>query len=119
MNAIELYEVVKDLPEEWWPAWMCNGKSFRRLRWRDSQWAIVYSDGSFDAGLTVEIAVMLFESSMMRGLLSKAIIVHTYFSHENGRTALELSGSGVNGTLHIDKPSLVEALAAACKAVAS
>lgn len=113
MNAIELYEVVKDVPREAWPHGPSRPMFYCEVRG-------FYHDCGMVCPLVVSWeAVMLFEASVMRWLLSKAIIVHVYYSHQDGRTSLTLNGSGINGTLHIDKPSLVEALAAACKAVAS
>lgn len=107
MNASELYAIVKDVPKEAWPdiSW-CNGAWFETDR-----------DGLIhrhSLSLEVETSVLMFEASMMRWLISQG---HHEFTWDPGNK----DGDATTLTLYsvaYPAPTILEGLAAACKAVA-
>lgn len=78
------------------------------------------SGGIFKVKMHPEAVSMLLEASMMRRLHAKAIVLQTYWQHQDGMSSVQLFGAGCPEHLFqasYTGASMVEALAAACKAV--
>lgn len=115
MNASELYAIVKDVPKEAWPdiSW-CNGAWFETDR-----------DGLIhrhSLSLEVETSVLMFEASMMRWLcrtlMAKKGMPHVLVvAPEDDDDRWRVFRSDRTHCIGVEN-TFVEALAAACKAVA-
>lgn len=120
MNAAELSEIVKDVPREAWPD---------ALRLEPHVWHVQSAEPGVWVSLSAQNAALLFEASMMRWLTTHTDgetngEVTVYCNDDRSRNWVLLFRDGC-GPPHKDfvkriedKPSLVEALADACKAVA-
>lgn len=109
MTAGELYAIVKDVPREAWPA------GWRWIRDKAFFWHDVYCTSLCDWNDADQV-VLVFEASMMRWLCERHYPVS--IKRRPRRYAVsafsgdEAFKSGTGG-------SLVEAIAAACKAVSA
>ena len=104
MTAAELYEVVKDVPREAWP----------ELTWDGVEW----SNSRRDEDISARIAEHAFVGSMTAWLAAKQKYPTHAIYKDNALFEDHAMVSVNNRQIAYRQPSLVAALAAACKEAA-
>lgn len=124
MNAIELHEIVKDVPREAWPSCVTGWIRGIYVEVRTSETGD--KPHAVSSHMFAEDAVLLFEASMMRWLLTKSLYLVPVY---HVKDSIDGKGWQVFGSdlayeslwtpsrQTISNGSFIEALAAACKAV--
>ena len=121
MNASELHELVKNLPREAWPVDLDLLTEGSNANWGGVQcrvvcdsWWLDPRDADDAKSIGTDHAVLLFEASMMRWLSTRSmpLIVKNYGFE------VELAAFDRDKPFKaIKAKSMIEALAAACRAV--
>lgn len=114
MNAWDLYQIVKDLPREFWPF---SPECFDVSRDPNRTYAALFLSPPYDGReplRPIEDAVKMFEASMMRSLDERTLVSVA----NTPNTGKFCYGLGTTGKFYFGA-SRVEALVAACRAVKS
>lgn len=119
MDAKSLYDIVKDVDREAWP----RGPSAPPNKYAETWWdgkCFNYGDSYSVEELSAPIAELLFVGSMVKWLAEECgPSTFTPVKHDDGNYSIHEyhDGTGYEISKHHSGPTLVEALAAACKAV--
>lgn len=112
MNAMQLYEIVKDVPKEAWPqSAHCDGKPAICLSHGEGYWVMTgYLGLPEDRVVDVAYATLMFEASMMRWLENELNGIE--LDRDSYEHSVQWGWGGAVGNTRIGS------LAIACRAVA-